>query len=88
MASVSVKLDRAAIYPLLQNAAMDKVLEDSANELAARAGAVYEVITENQNRKTRSVTAVGRTDPRGMFDEAETGTLARALSGMEQPWSR
>ena len=83
-----VKFDRFAVHPLLQTAAMDQVLQQAASSLASRAGSGYQVITENQNRRTRSVIAVGRTDEGGLFDEALTGTLARSLASLEQPWKR
>lgn len=83
-----VKIDRKAFYPIMKNANTERVLFEAAKKLQLAAGENYQVITENQERKTRAVIAVGSLDPRALFDEATEGTLARAVASLEQPWSQ
>ena len=83
-----IEFDWAVIYEILKSPESEAIIKAAAEELRSAAGSQYEVITENQSRSTKAVIAVGRTDARGMFIEATQGTLARALSRMEQPWSR
>ena len=83
-----VQIDRKAFYPLMQTPAMQAVLLETAEKLQQTAGTDYEVITENQKRKTRNVIAVGDKSPDAMRKESQSGTLARALASLERPWNQ
>ena len=67
---------------------MQSVLVETANKLRDKAGPDYEVITENQKRKTRNVISVGKTTPNALREESQSGTLARALTSLEKRWCR
>ena len=83
-----VQIDRAAFYPLMQTPAMQDALLEAAQKLQTAAGPEYEVITENQKRKTRKVISVGDKRPDAMRNESQSGTLARALVSLERPWNQ
>ena len=88
MAKVRVVIDRFAFHPLMKTGGMQEVLESAAQDLQRAAGSDYEIIRENQNRRTRNVISVGDTAPNALRREASSGTLARALSSLEKPWKR